>query len=330
VLAGAIGSIATAVLLRWGSDGFWWVEIVRYFPRVALLPPALLLVALAWRSGWAWRVLAMIAPLVIATELMGLSVGRADSGSGGLRFMTYNVKSYLTTHNADGPARLAWEIASQDADVIVMQDAQAVATHPDEAAPVRAALGGRQTYVQGQYIVASRYPMKDCGTGALSHGDGADDYVRCTITVDGTEVDVFTAHLLSPREGLDAARGRNGGGLAEWQRNYAVRLMQADGLVRGLAQSRRPMIVAGDLNAEEQSPVVRRLQAAGLRDAFGSAGLGYGYTHGHSLRLGFSFLRIDHILVSEGIGVRDCRVGGAQASEHRPVVADLLVHRDPG
>lgn len=61
------------------------------------------------------------------------------------------------------------------------------------------------------------------------------------------------------------------------------------------------------------------------RDAFRSAGVAFGYTHGHSLRLRFSFLRIDHILVSGGIGLGNSFAGGDRASEHRPVIADLLL-----
>ena len=87
------------------------------------------------------------------------------------------------------------------------------------------------------------------------------------------------------------------------------------------------MIVAGDLNAPEGSPIVGALLDTGLRDAFSSAGFGYGYTHGHSLRPGLSFLRIDHILVGPTIGVGNCFVGGKEGSEHRPVIADLFLQR---
>jgi endonuclease/exonuclease/phosphatase (EEP) superfamily protein YafD len=85
--------------------------------------------------------------------------------------------------------------------------------------------------------------------------------------------------------------------------------------------------VAGDLNAVESSPIVRTLLALGLRDAFSSAGRGYGYSHGHSLRLRHDFLRIDHILVSPQVGVMDSFVGQSNASDHRPVIADLVLRR---
>ena len=70
-----------------------------------------------------------------------------------------------------------------------------------------------------------------------------------------------------------------------------------------------------------------RLLLVAAAVAFSSAGFGYGYSHGHALRFGFSFLRIDHMLVSKEIGVADAFPGGWQASEHRPVIADLLLRR---
>jgi endonuclease/exonuclease/phosphatase (EEP) superfamily protein YafD len=328
VAAGLLVATALTLAFRYGTEQMWWIEIARYAPYPAYLVPAVLLVALSWRLGWAWRGLAFLSLALVVTEVMGLAFGRADEGSDRVRLMTYNVKAYLAARRPDGFARLAWEIAEADADVIVMQDAAAIATRREQAAPIYAALAGRQTYVEDQYVIASRYPLKACGPARMASSDAPDAvYVRCTLTVHGRDVDLFTAHFVSPREGLNAARGRADGGLEEWERNFTDRLTQAGQLMSGLVKTSRPLIVAGDLNAEENSPVVRRLLSLGLRDAFGSAGFGYGYSYGHDLRPGFSFLRIDHILVSEAIGVQDCRVGGREASEHRPVIADLLIRR---
>ena len=121
--------------------------------------------------------------------------------------------------------------------------------------------------------------------------------------------------------GLNAARHEGVDGIDAWQRNHETRLAQARALARDLAPG--PLVLAGDLNAPDSSAVVRSLLALGLRDAFASAGRGYGYTYGHTLRPGFSFLRIDHILVSPDFAVRDSSVGGDDASDHRPVIADL-------
>ena len=325
VVAGLALATALALAFSFGGESMWWLEIARYVPFPAYLLPALLLVACAWPLGWRWRLVSLATPAIVATAVMGLSLGSPDQGGGRLRFMTYNVKAYLARKEPGGYARLAWEIASHDADVVVMQDAQPMAADPQLPVPIQAALKGRQVYRQGQYVVASRYPLTDCAPGNMSFDGGENDFAHCTLRVDGRDIDLFTAHLISPRSGLNAARGRIGGGLREWQDNFEDRMAQSIQLAAAVARATRPVIVAGDLNADERSPVVRRLLATGLRDAYSSASVGYGYTLGHALRPGFSFLRIDHVLVSRDIGVLDCAPGGREASEHRPVVADLLL-----
>jgi endonuclease/exonuclease/phosphatase (EEP) superfamily protein YafD len=161
----------------------------------------------------------------------------------------------------------------------------------------------------------------------MSYREQRADYVHCVVTAQGIDVDLFTAHLLSPRSGLNATRREPVEGIDDWQQNFTDRLTQAHQLAAGVGGHARPLILAGDLNASEASPVIRVLQEQGLRDAFSSAGRGYGYTIGHALKLGVSFLRIDHILVSPEIGVVDCFPGGWRASEHRPVIADLWLQR---
>ncbi len=192
---------------------------------------------------------------------------------------------------------------------------------------VRKILGDRTVHTYGQYVVASRYTMRDCGPGKISFRGRTHTFLRCVV-VHSVEIDVITVHFLSPREGLNATRYEGAAGLDDWQQNFEDRMTQARALADVVVASRRPVIVAGDLNAPEGSPVVGALPDAGLRDAFSSAGNGYGYTRGDSLRPGISFLQIDHILVSSALGVLDCFVGSKDGSEHRPVIADLLLERE--
>lgn len=70
---------------------------------------------------------------------------------------------------------------------------------------------GWQWYSQGEYLVASRYPLRDCATGAIpyrgrKHTYVQQSYARCTVVVDDTEIDLVTAHFLSPRDGLNSTR----------------------------------------------------------------------------------------------------------------------------
>lgn len=332
VAAVLAGAVAVSVAYHWSHLQTWWVELTRYAPYPVHLLPAVGAVLVSLGLGRWWRLAALASLGLVVTVVMGFELGQADAGSGRFRLMTYNVKAHLARDQADGFARIAREIALHDPDVVVMQDANAAESPADGFLPaLRGVLGQRQVYASGQYVVASRLPLKDCRSDAMPFRAKAHSYVHCVLVVDGSEVDLVTAHFVSPRDGLNAARYERLRGLAEWKRNFTDRLAQARKLAADLTADptarRRPLIVAGDLNSLESSPVIRALLDVGLRDAFSSAGTGYGFTQGHALRLGFSFLRIDHILVSSTLGVRECFVGGKEASEHRPVIADLLAHR---
>ncbi|MBL0094791.1 MAG: endonuclease/exonuclease/phosphatase family protein [Piscinibacter sp.] len=153
-------------------------------------------------------------------------------------------------------------------------------------------------------------------------------YVRCTITAHGVSFDMVTAHLLSPREGLNATRHERLGGLAEWQENFEMRMIQAHKLARDLFGQPRPLVLAGDLNAPDSSPVIAALRESACATASPARGWATATRVRAPLRTRFSFLRIDHIMVSPQIGVKDSFVGGAEASAHRPVIADLWLKRD--
>lgn len=326
----ALTMASVAALITWTSGASHWViELIRYVPYPAFLAPAVAAVLLSWWLNRAWRVAALIALALVLGPVMGWSLGRPDAGFDGVRVMSFNIKSYLATKKFGGFSEITAEIERHAPDLIVMQDAQPLGDQPSDETvrKLQQALRGREVFAAGEYIVASRFPMRDCRVEDLSYGTHERQYIRCTVRAHGTDVDVVTAHFISPRDGLNATRYERIDGLQEWQENFARRIGQSRKLALGVTRRPRPMIVAGDLNAAESSPVVQGLLKTGLRDAFSSAGTGYGYTHGHSLRLGFSFLRIDHILISADIGVQDCFVGEPDASDHRPVIADLWITR---
>jgi len=329
VLGVAVPAVLLAAAYRAEPLGSWWLELLQYAPYPAFLLPALLALVMSWRLGWPWRVIAIGALALVATIIMGFSFGRADSGSGALRMMTYNVKAYRATRYPGVYEALEREVAQRRPDLLVMQDAdELTAARRSTPTLLRSVFAGRHVFSHDQYIVVSRYPLRDCRAGDLSFRGQRHSYVRCIVDADGREIELFTAHLLSPRRGLNATRHEGAEGIDDWRQNFEDRLSQSRKLAADVAKRERPLIVAGDLNAPETSPVIRTLLDRGLRDAFSSAGRGYGYTHGHSTMLAISFLRIDHILVSPEIGVVDALAGGKDGSEHRPVIADLVLQRD--
>ena len=331
LVVGAAGACAAGLALafRFADEQHWWAELARYLPYPAYLVPAIVAVVLSVWLPWAWRTVAAVTLALVLVPIMGLELNAGEKGSNRLRIMTYNVKAYRALEREGGFAALVWELALHDADVIVMQDAGYLA-HLLESSPKSAQrmFGNRQVAISGQYIIASRLPLRECKDGDISFPGENHHYFRCAVSAQGVEFDVFAVHLLTPRQGLNATRHERLDGIDDWQHNVASRMFQARSLASQVAANTRPAVIAGDLNAPGHSRVVHQLVGAGLRDAFSTAGVGYGYTHGHSLRPHISFVRLDHVLASTRFGVADSFVGGKDASEHRPVIADLWLERD--
>ncbi len=326
-------AVAAAVLLHVGPSSHPLLILAPYLPWPWLLLPAVLSL---WCTIWlrpVWRWMAALSVVLVAVVVMDLAWGSPDDGERPLRVMTYNAKVLLASQRPGGMEGLASEIAFHDPDVLVMQDAGGLpAMERSTPGLLNSLFGDRQVFFHGQYVVASRYPMSGCRAVRLPFPveyHERHDFVHCEVQGPNGPFTLVTVHFVTPRQGLLAVRHGGLDGLEAWEGNVMARIEQAHGVAEHLRGVAGPVIVAGDLNAPERSEVVRSLLATGLRDVWSSAGRGYGYTHGHSLRIGLhqSFLRIDHILVSSDIGVQATEVGGALASEHRPVIADLLMQR---
>ena len=319
--------LALTAAQRLHSDGPWWLELSRYLPYPLLVAPAVVALLLSLRLGWRWIVAGVATIAAFATVAMDL-VWNADPGAApaDLRVMTYNVKALLAIERPGGLAALAAEVERHRPDVVVMQDASPLMRGRDPARP-GPMFGLPEARKEGQYVIASRWPLRDCGTARADAGGEALLFARCTVDLGGRTFALVDVHLESPRSGLVAARQEVLDGIELWQSNHAGRLAQARALAAVLRTSARPLVLGGDLNAPSSSSVLQSLLAIGLRDAFASAGRGWGHTYGHTLRPRFSFLRIDHLLVSDDVDVVRAFVGGKDASDHRPVIADLRLPR---
>jgi endonuclease/exonuclease/phosphatase (EEP) superfamily protein YafD len=335
VAVAMLGLIAAQQIAGFES---YWVELSRYLPFFWLLPPCVLAVAVSVVLGWRWIAGSLAVLALAATVPTGLVLNWSGDpnpeGSASLRVMSYNVKALVATELSGGMAALDFEVRKHEPDVVLMQDANGLFA-PRGVGVVSSETDGLKifglphAYVHGQYAIASRHPLRDCALLKLDADAPGFTPLKCTVTVAGRDISLVNAHLTSPRMGLVAARREGLDGGDDWERNYAQRLTEARGLLRALADLPRPLIVGGDLNAPQSSPVVQTLMAAGLRNAYGVAGRGWGYSYGqavrHRLGTGMAFLRIDHVLASPDIAITRAWVGGGGASEHQPVVADLAL-----
>lgn len=102
------------------------------------------------------------------------------------------------------------------------------------------------------------------------------------------------------------------------KKGYEERAQEADILYDALTHEKYPAIVMGDMNDISGSYTLRRIESAGLTDAWWKGGFGYGTTyHDHGLRL-----RLDHILYDEDrLQLTNVKVIDTDASDHNALSA---------
>ncbi len=313
---------------RWGPSAF-----NLYLPQSLWLVPVILLALAARRGARRWIWVLAIYGVWVCGPIMGFRWrmnSPPDSAGVGpsLRVMTCNIKY---GHRDVSP--LIRDLIRYAPDVVFLQDVDHVMQGP---------LGTHfldwNICSSGQYVIASRWPLEKAEGLPMSLPDQPIYFLRTVLQFGSTPITLYDVHLLTPRDGLKAMRvarshpGRFPEAVEDLQDNVDHRLLQARALADYVRQEPGPVLVAGDLNSPDGSLACRMLRDAGLHDAFAEGGRGYGYTYGHNLLRGrmtwlpsLSSMRIDHIMPSPRLRTLRCWTGNGEASDHRPVIADLIV-----
>jgi len=149
-------------------------------------------------------------------------------------------------------------------------------------------------------------------------GGEARRYVEAELDVGGVAVRVLATHLQH-----DAAEGRRA------QLRHLARV--ASGVAAGVAATGparaghgRPVVLLGDLNATPDAPELQELERV-LVDAWSVAGAGDRRTFPARRPR----MAIDHVFTSPDVGVEAVTVVRSDASDHRPLVADLVLPGAP-
>ena len=315
-------AIVAAILVQSeaGPERWWWAGVNLFLPQFVWALPAAVLLPLTVLHARRWSWLPAAALLLVVGPLMGFRWNGAphpDAGTS-VRVMSYNVQLW---QRRNIPAIID-EIRRAHPDVLLLQDARGFSR-----GMLSDVLRGRDFAAYGQYVIASRFPIVDSTAGDISYRAEPHTYLRAQIDVDGKIVTVVIVHFITPRDALMALRGAQfwSTGIPVIEQNLADRISQADAVADDLGPVTGPVIVAGDLNAPPHSLASRVLTGIGLVDTFSASGRGYGYTFGHTLLRGQSFLRLDRILVSRHFLPVRTWAGGADGSDHRPVVADIVL-----
>lgn len=310
-----------------------------------VMAPPLPLIALLTVLPWLWMGLAACfafwAAVLADRVLTGLSVAtsvvlllgwvslwpsRGASVAGpGLRVLAWNVQR-LGWEDADDSERLgcvAAEVERVQPDAVAFLEVSSrdverlearlglSCVHIDYEGTARPTLGGVASCARGD-----RWTVGESGPRRFT--DDLDWYYVFTEFVPvagGRPFNFITVHL-QPHSQLPGAPEVV---VERHQRQTAALLGRMERL-------QDPTVLAGDFNSARDAAIHTRLRRT-LQDAFEVAGLGPGFTR---LLGGLVPLRIDYIYASEAFGVRRAVIPHVDCSDHRPVVADLVLPAQEG
>ena len=141
---------------------------------------------------------------------------------------------------------------------------------------------GWQVVQEGELLIASHYPLRDVRS---SRPATRTPILSCTVATPEGDLDFATLHPQSPHQTL--------GKLLNWRtllqpaqsgpltqditRDIEERRQDAEQAAAWIANDREPKIIVGDFNLPPESAIYRKYWT-NYCDAFGGAGLGFGYT----------------------------------------------------
>ena len=326
-LAYPLALLVVFLALHFVGERWWATAVGMYLPRLGFAIPLPLVLAATWRWGPRWLLaLQTLSVYLLLIPLMGFSfssrTGTAPAGQT-IRIVSCNIGKA----GSRLPDALA-QVRRFAPDVVVVQ-----AMNPGEEHLLAAAFEGWQLRVDGQYLMASRYRLREAWVPPplqYAAGTGGARFVRYTLDTPLGLVDVFNVHATSPREALD--RLSRGGVLNSLlsgrlldpkvvgfvELNAYRRQRQIAAVAAAARASRHAVIIAGDLNLPGLSWIYRE-HLSSFIDSFAAAGRGFGYTFPAS----HPWMRIDRVLTNDALQPLDIQVGEASGAEHLCVFAEI-------
>ncbi len=314
--------IALIAAFRFIGEGSWILLLALYFPRLLFAVPLLLLLPLTWwKCSRRWLLAPMAAILLCLFPLMGLTFHfptPRPSGNG-MRIVSYNV--WFGHLGGDEILRAIGEFHP---DVLVTQ-----ATNYRVYQQLRHAYPTFHDHVDAEFVIFSRYPIKETVLASPVGPTKVEPFVRYTLETPSGLVDLLSVHPFSPRAGIETLRGQgflsslkdhiwpNPKSRSEVESNRDIRIAQVQAIADATRKAKHPVILAGDTNLPTLSSTFDRYLSH-FQDGFTSVGNGFGYTFpAHK----FPWMRIDRILADNHFRFSKFSVGSRRGSDHCPVFA---------
>jgi vancomycin resistance protein VanJ len=300
-------------LLQHNAERHWLLALIAYVPQHGLLAPWLILAYGAMRKGNR-RALAVYATALgfIAIVFLnvnlpfGLLAARQPTEKQRLRVASYSVK--LSEGSA---SKVAAAIQNLNVDVVCAQEVPWLPTEGKAVAQLLRHLPNWHARHDGELLTLSRTPILSSRVHRVEK-TGAVACQETVIRVGDQRVHFFNTHLTVP--------GENPRHLASSiRRTIPIRDAQIRAVVRA-AQIKSPTILLGDFNTPARGRIYATLHKY-WRDAWHDAGWGTG----NSFPVGLPLVRIDYVWTSHDFQVQRCIVPNENASDHYPLVADLVL-----
>lgn len=174
-----------------------------------------------------------------------------------------------------------------------------------------------QTIERGN-IVYTNYPILETGDIEIENAV----IQRLVLDINGTDVALYNVHLIMPLNERET----------DWtilRYDEARRNAQIEALIDIIRVEPLPIILVGDFNMTEWSPIYHQLGTE-LNDAYRNASWGIGATFPAGASEGFMstyprLFRIDYVWYSEEVQANSAVVGANLGSDHLPLVVELTI-----
>lgn len=315
VVSYAVIVVAGLAVTAWVGERHWATGLALFAPPVLWLAPApvLVLLALVFSRRLLLALAATVAVVVVYFADFGWSAPNVARGR------SYTIVSNNTgDRDLDRLIALAKEVR---ADIVLLQDSTRT-----EARKLQREIGAAHVAWIGEFLIITRFPILKSRKSDVPSDTQMTPAAWFELDCDGQPLAVCSVHLPTPRHEFLRLRGK--GILSKETRQSVAEAMKhrvrvARELAAEIAAEKRPVIVAGDLNAPAQGHV-RRIFAAGLTDCFAVVGDGNGLTFPGRSNTPFDWsgrwLRIDYVFAGKGVRPLAARAEPHGRAQHMAVV----------
>lgn len=277
------------------------IELFSHFRLQYLVVSVLLVFVFGVLRNPTYAGVLLITAIFNASFVLPWYIGDAPSSSGPpLKLVLANVRASSTEYQ-----RLVDFVAAEDPDMVFLQETNS-------------------EWVTGTKVLLENYPYaftesRQGNFGIAMYSKRPLDSVRhvdspplnyptivATATLNGEPVTFVSTHPMIPL-------GR---------RFYAARNEHLKSIVEIVNQTAGKVVLLGDFNASNWDVKFRDLEkSTGLR----STQRGFGLSPSWPTFLPFAMIPIDHVLISEGIGVIETRAGKRIGSDHLPLIVTITL-----